>query len=63
MTIAANPNIPKSPFDLFDWAGSTAQTTQDAELIRQLPFIPGLREFLMLRQVHALEHATVWVLS
>ena len=37
--------------------------TQDADLLRQLNFIPGLKELLMLRQVHALEHATVWVLS
>jgi hypothetical protein len=36
---------------------------QDSELIRQLGFIPGLKEFLMIRQVHALEHATVWMLS
>lgn len=35
----------------------------DAELLRQLPFIPGLKELLMTRQVHALEHATVWVLT
>jgi hypothetical protein len=28
-----------------------------------LNFVPGLKEILMLRQVHALEHATVWVLS
>jgi hypothetical protein len=33
------------------------------ELSRQLAFVPGLKELLMLRQVHALEHATVWVLS
>jgi len=39
------------------------QPIQDAELLRQLNFIPGLKEILMLRQVHALEHATVWVLS
>ncbi|MEH1845915.1 MAG: DUF6391 domain-containing protein [Nostoc sp.] len=39
------------------------QSTQDADLLRQLSFIPGLKEILMLRQVHALEHATVWVLS
>ena len=37
--------------------------TQDSELLQQLGFIPGLKDFLMLRQVHALEHATVWVLS
>ncbi len=35
----------------------------DADLLRQLWFIPGLKEILMLRQVHALEHATVWILS
>lgn len=39
------------------------QSTQDADLLRELSFIPGLKEILMLRQVHALEHATVWVLS
>jgi len=37
--------------------------TQDAQLLKHLSFIPGLKEILMLRQVHALEHATVWVLS
>lgn len=37
--------------------------TQDTELLRQIGFIPGLKELLMVRQVHALEHATVWVLS
>ena len=35
----------------------------DAELLRQLSFLPGLKETLMVRQVHALEHATVWVLT
>jgi Domain of unknown function (DUF6391) len=39
------------------------QPTQDSELLRQIGFIPGLKEILTLRQVHALEHATVWVLS
>lgn len=39
------------------------QPTQDAELLRQIGFIPGLKEVLTLRQVHGLEHATVWVLS
>jgi hypothetical protein len=37
--------------------------SQDADLLQQLSFIPGLKEFLLLRQVHALEHATVWVLG
>ncbi|TAG23182.1 MAG: hypothetical protein EAZ39_01440 [Oscillatoriales cyanobacterium] len=44
----------------FDFA---PQQTQDADLLRQLDFVPGLKEILTLRQVHALEHATVWVLS
>ena len=35
----------------------------DAELLEQLGFIPGLKEFIVIRQVHALEHATVWMLS
>jgi Domain of unknown function (DUF6391) len=35
----------------------------DTDLLRSLGLIPGLKEILMLRQVHALEHATVWVLS
>lgn len=39
------------------------QPNQDADLLHQLSFVPGLKEILMLRQVHALEHATVWVLS
>jgi hypothetical protein len=45
----------------FDFAAP--QPTLDADLIRQLNFVPGLKEILMLRQVHALEHATVWVLG
>ncbi|MGI8501213.1 MAG: DUF6391 domain-containing protein [Hassallia sp.] len=39
------------------------QPTQDADLLKQLSFVPGFKEILMLRQVHALEHATVWVLG
>jgi Domain of unknown function (DUF6391) len=38
-------------------------SAQDADIVAQLGFVPGLKELLMLRQVHALEHATVWVLS
>ncbi|MBW4558876.1 MAG: hypothetical protein KME59_23740 [Trichormus sp. ATA11-4-KO1] len=52
-----------SPFDFFSFDFTTPQPTQDADLLRQLSFIPGLKEMIMLRQVHALEHATVWVLS
>ncbi|MBR8826418.1 MAG: hypothetical protein DSM107014_00695 [Gomphosphaeria aponina SAG 52.96 = DSM 107014] len=49
--------------NFLDWDFLTPQPTQDSELLKQLGFIPGLKEILMLRQVHALEHATVWVLS
>lgn len=42
---------------------STPNPTQDTEIFRQLSFLPGLKELLMVRQVHALEHATVWVLD
>ncbi|UKO99904.1 DUF6391 domain-containing protein [Nostoc sp. UHCC 0870] len=52
-----------SPFDFLSFDFTTPQATQDADLLKQLSFIPGLKEILMLRQVHALEHATVWVLS
>ncbi|NWF59851.1 MAG: hypothetical protein HXY43_11325 [Fischerella sp.] len=51
------------PFDFVNFDLTTPQPTLDADLLRQLSFIPGLKEILMLRQVHALEHATVWVLS
>jgi hypothetical protein len=44
-----------------DWLAP--QPAQDSQLLQQLGFLPGLPELLMLRQVHALEHATVWVLS
>ena len=36
---------------------------QDTDLLKQFGFVPGLKEFLLIRQVHALEHATVWMLS
>lgn len=45
--------FPRSPY----------RSTQDTDLLRQLQFVPGLKEVLMMRQVHALEHATVWILS
>jgi len=37
--------------------------TQDRDLLKQIGFIPGLKELLMIRQVHGLEHATVWILG
>lgn len=39
------------------------QAAQDTEILRQLGFLPGLKELLTVRQVHALEHATVWMLE
>ena len=50
-------------FDFFSFDFTAPQPTQDADLLRHLSFIPGLKEIILLRQVHALEHATVWVLS
>lgn len=44
-----------------DWFKPSSD--QDSALLKQIGFLPGLKEILMLRQVHALEHATVWVLS
>jgi hypothetical protein len=52
----ANPNG-------WDFFFPSPHATQDIDLLRDLPLVPGLKEFLMLRQVHALEHGTVWVLS
>ena len=56
-TASASGRTDQFPFDF------APQRTQDADLLRQLNFVPGLKEVLTLRQVHALEHATVWVLS
>jgi len=63
MTTSASVNTNKSSFDFLNFDSLGSQPIQDADLIKQLPFIPGLKEFLMLRQIHALEHATVWILS
>jgi hypothetical protein len=61
-TSAAVPGS-SSIFNLFNLDCTVPQPTQDADLLKQLSFIPGLKEMILLRQVHALEHATVWVLS
>ncbi|MDZ7959934.1 MAG: DUF6391 domain-containing protein [Aulosira sp. DedQUE10] len=70
LTLPLTGNVPRvtDQVTLTGTSSTSASTdfpkpTQDAELLRQLSFIPGLKEILMLRQVHALEHATVWVLS
>jgi hypothetical protein len=41
----------------------TPKAGDDRDLVEQFGFLPGFKELLILRQVHALEHATVWVLS
>lgn len=52
-----------NPNQTWDFDFPAPYPSQDTDLLKQLPFIPGLKELLMLRQVHALEHATVWVLA
>lgn len=49
--------------NLGNFSSPSFSPKQDSELLKQLNFVPGLKELLMVRQVHALEHATVWVLS
>ena len=49
--------------NIWDWNFPLPQPNQDSDLLKQLNFIPGLKEIPMLRQVHALEHGTVWILS
>lgn len=64
MTTFTNTQYSQSIFNFFDFESLNQPTqNQDTELVKQLAFIPGIKEILMLRQVHALEHATVWVLS
>ncbi|MCF4965634.1 DUF6391 domain-containing protein [Nostoc sp. CMAA1605] len=63
MNTSASSVGSSSPFDFLSFDFTTPQPRQDADLLQQLSFVPGLKEILMLRQVHALEHATVWVLS
>lgn len=52
MTADSHPFLPFLP-----------QAEQDTETLQQLGFLPGLKELLIVRQVHALEHATVWMLE
>jgi hypothetical protein len=63
METSASVQGGSSPFNFFSFDFTTPQPTQDADLLKQLSFVPGLKEILMLRQVHALEHATVWLLG
>jgi hypothetical protein len=62
-TSAAVANDDENLWDAFNFDLTTPHPALDGDLIKQLGFIPGLKDILMLRQVHALEHATVWVLS
>jgi hypothetical protein len=57
--MATSASAPTNP-SIFDFS---PQIAQDADLLKQFGFLPGLKELLMMRQVHALEHATVWVLD
>ncbi|MEM1395696.1 MAG: DUF6391 domain-containing protein [Cyanobacteria bacterium P01_D01_bin.116] len=50
-------------FDFLNLDLMSPSPTQDTDLLERLSFVPGLKEVLMVRQVHALEHATVWILS
>jgi len=50
-------------FDFLNLDLMSPSPTQDTDLLERLSFVPGLKEILMVRQVHALEHATVWTLS
>ncbi len=52
MNNSATANTFESLFELFNFDFTAPQLTQDADLIRQLPFIPKLKEILMIRQVH-----------
>lgn len=52
-----------NPFNLLNPDLAAPPTSVDAEILKHLSFIPGLKELILLRQVHALEHATVWILS
>ncbi|MEC4816953.1 MAG: DUF6391 domain-containing protein [Scytonema sp. PMC 1069.18] len=52
-----------SAFNVLNFEFTAPHPAQDRDLLQNLAFIPGLKEILTLRQVHALEHATVWVLS
>ncbi len=47
----------------WDFGAFVPQVDDDSKMLAQFGFLPGLKEILMVRQVHALEHATVWVLS
>lgn len=45
------------------WPEWPSLALSDQDLLVQFSHLPGLQAFLTLRQAHALEHATVWVLN
>jgi hypothetical protein len=63
MNISTFTKSSDNSFDFLNLDLISPSPTQDADLLERLSFVPGLKEILMLRQVHALEHATVWILS
>jgi len=46
-----------------NFSGFSPALGSDAQLLNQFGFIPGLQDLLLVRQVHALEHATIWILN
>ncbi|MGK7933686.1 MAG: DUF6391 domain-containing protein [Microcystaceae cyanobacterium] len=46
-----------------DFGFFSPKADDDSNILDQFGFVPGLKEVLTTRQVHGLEHATVWVLS
>lgn len=63
MNISAFTDAGFSNLDFLNFDSIAASHPQDADLVELFSFIPGLKEIIMLRQVHALEHGTVWILS
>ncbi len=57
MPVLTHPETIHFPLQFFP------QPEQDSDLLRYIGFIPGVKEIFITRQVHALEHATVQVLS
>jgi hypothetical protein len=72
-TVSIQPcSSPENSWGLPDWliapitslmSNSVVQPLADADILKIFNMVPGLKELLMLRQIHALEHATVWILS
>ncbi len=62
--MTTSPTSSNAPSFWEDWGlDLSPQPGGDSDFLAQFGYLPGLKELLTLRQVHALEHATVWVLS